>query len=205
LQNIEMGEVERFSGEIIRYHEFRVRYNRLMDNVTDAQTKLNYLLKWTKGEAYRAIAKCVYDEDHEAALKGAPATLERRFGTAFKVVDQKVDDIAKGKAMKQFDEASLWALIDELELCDAATKAAKGTANELWSLPNLRIIIESRCPSLRGKWITRASKIERPGGKPDFHKLLDFLDEQVTEWGSLFVKRTLPAKEEGKTKPDRII
>jgi hypothetical protein len=56
-----------------------------------------------------------------------------------------------------------------------------------------------------GKWITRASKIERAGGKSYFCKLLDFLDEQVTEWGSLFAKRILPAKEEGKTTPDRVI
>jgi hypothetical protein len=122
LRNIEIGESERFSGEIARYNEFRVRYDGLMENVADAQTKLNYLLKWTKGEAYRAIGKCVYNEDHEAALKVALDTLERRFGTAFKVVDQKVDAIAKGKEVKPFDEASLWALIDELELCDAATK-----------------------------------------------------------------------------------
>jgi hypothetical protein len=45
LRGIEMGEIEKFSGEIARYHEFRIGYNGLMENVYDAQTKLNYLLK----------------------------------------------------------------------------------------------------------------------------------------------------------------
>jgi hypothetical protein len=54
-------------------------------------------------------------------LKEALDILEKRFGTAFKVADQKIEDIAKGKEVKQFDEASLWAFIHELELCDAAT------------------------------------------------------------------------------------
>ena len=196
-----MGESEKFSGEIARYHEFRIRYNGLMENVYDAQTKLNYLLKCTVGEAHRAIVKCVYNDDHEAALKEALSTLEKRFGTAFKVADQKIEEIAKGKEVKLLDEASLWAFIDELELCDAATKAAKGAANELWSIPNLRKIIANRCPSLRGKWITRASKIEAAGKKPDFQQLLRFLSEQVAEWGSLFAEKRTKV-EERKNKPD---
>jgi hypothetical protein len=195
LRGIEMGESEKFSGETARYHESCNRYNGLMENVYDAQIKLNYLLKCTIGEAHRAIVKCVYNDDHEAALKETLGTLEKRFGTAFKVADQKIEEIAKGKEVKYYDEASLWALIDKLELCDAATKAAKGTADELWSIPNLRRILASRCPSLHGKWITRASSIERAGGKPDFGKFLVFLDEQVAEWGSLFAEK--------KSKPGR--
>jgi hypothetical protein len=100
-----------------------------------------------------------------------------------------------------FDETSLWAFIDELELCDATTKAPKGGADELWSIPNLRKIIASRCPSLRGRWITWASKIEAAGGKPDFQQLLCFLYEQVAEWGSLFSKKKTKV-EERKNKPD---
>jgi hypothetical protein len=153
LGNIEMGESEKFSGEINNYHEWRVRYNGLIKNVTDAQTKLHCLLKWTIKDAHRDIAKCVYNDDHEAALKEALDILEKRFGTAFKVADQKIEDIAKDKEVKLFDEASLWAFIDELELHNAATKAAKGVADELWSIleDNLRKIIASRCPSLSGK------------------------------------------------------
>jgi hypothetical protein len=130
----------------------------------------------------------VYIDDHEAALKEALGTLEKRFGTAFRVADQKKEDITKGKEVKHYHEASLWVLIDELELCDAATRAAKGTADELWSIPNLRRILASRCPALCGKWITRASSIERAGGNPHFEKFLVFLDEQVAEWGSLFAE-----------------
>jgi hypothetical protein len=91
----------------------------------------------------------VCNDDHEAALKEALDILEKRFGTAFKVADQKIEDITKGKEVKQFSEASLWAFIDELQLCNAPTKAAKGTADEL------RKIIASWCPFLRETWITR--------------------------------------------------
>jgi chemotaxis regulatin CheY-phosphate phosphatase CheZ len=97
LHNIEIGEGEKFSGEISRYHEFRVRYNGLMKNVSDAQTKLDYLLKWTKGKAHRAIAKCVYNDNYEAAMEEALQTLEERFGTPFKIADQKVEEIVSGK------------------------------------------------------------------------------------------------------------
>jgi hypothetical protein len=106
LGNIEMRESEKFSGEITNYHEWRVRYNGLIRNVTDAQTKLHCLLKWTIKDARRAIAKCVYIDDHEAALKEALDILEKRFGTAFKLADQKIEDIEKGKEVKLFDEAS---------------------------------------------------------------------------------------------------
>jgi chemotaxis regulatin CheY-phosphate phosphatase CheZ len=68
-----------------------------MKNVPDAQTKLDYLLKWTEGTAHRAIARCVYMDNHEEALKKALETLEKRFGTTFEIVDQKVEDIAGGK------------------------------------------------------------------------------------------------------------
>jgi hypothetical protein len=129
-------------------------------------------------------------------LKKALDILKKRFGTAFKVADQKIEDITKGKEVKRFDEAFLWAFIDELELCDAATKVAKGTADELWWIPNLRKIIASGCPSLRERWITRASKIEAAGGKPDFQKLLHFLYEQVAEWGSLFAEKKTKVEEQ---------
>jgi hypothetical protein len=144
----------------------------------------------------------VYNDDHEAALKEALNILEKRFGKAFKIADQKIEDIASGKEVKLYDEPSLWSFIDKLELCNAATKAADGTADELWSLPNLRKKVESRCPSLHQKWITQAGKLQRAGKKPDFHWLLDFHNEQVFDWGSIFAKKTLPVKEEKKSRPD---
>jgi hypothetical protein len=89
-------------------------------------------------------------------------------------------------------------------LCDAATKAAKGTADELWSIPNLRKIIASRCLSLHERWITWASKIEAAGGKPDFQKLLRFLYEQVAEWGSLFAENKTKVEEKKSESDHRV-
>ena len=203
LRNIEIGEAERFSGEISRYHEFRVRYNGLMKNVADAQTKLDYLFKWTKGEAHRAIAKCVYNENHESALDDALKTLEERFGTPFKIADRKVEDIVSGKEVKRYDEKALWYLIDELELCNAATKASKGTAEDLWSINNLRRIIGKRCPSLQDSWTKRACKIESAGRKANFDPLLGFLKEQAREWGSTFARNAFSDQDQRKPKPER--
>jgi hypothetical protein len=84
LRNIEIGESEKFSGDIAGYHKFCIRYNGLIENVADAQTKLSYLLKWTIKDAHQAIAKCVYNDDHEAALKEALDILEKRFGQPLK-------------------------------------------------------------------------------------------------------------------------
>ena len=80
LSSIGMTEEERFAGDISKYHRFRIRYNGLMRNVVDAQTKLDYLLMWTKGKAYRTIEKCVFNENHEAALQKALTTLDERYG-----------------------------------------------------------------------------------------------------------------------------
>jgi hypothetical protein len=44
-------------------------------------------------------AKCMYNDDHEAALKEALEILEKTFGTVFKVADQKIEDIAKAKEL----------------------------------------------------------------------------------------------------------
>ena len=97
LSSIGMTEEERFAGDISKYHRFRIRYNGLMRNVVDAQTKLDYLLMWTKGKAYRTIEKCVFNENHEAALQKALTTLDERYGDPSQVANQTVEDIIGGR------------------------------------------------------------------------------------------------------------
>ena len=82
---------------------------------------------WTKGEAYKAIEKCAFNENHEGALRVTLNKLDERFGDPSQVANQMVEDIIGGKEVKSHDWKGLWVFIDEVELSDAAAKAAKGT------------------------------------------------------------------------------
>ena len=105
----------------------------------------------------------VYDENFEAALQEALEILDKRFGTPSKIAERTMEDILSGKEVKAHDECGLWALINELRQCNAATKAVKGMAKDVWSANMIRNIIKQRCLFLKDNWFQRSVTIERAG------------------------------------------
>jgi hypothetical protein len=193
-----------FSGDVSKFYKFINRYGSLMRNVMDPQVKLNYLLMWTKRMAHESIEHCemIFHGDYEAAFREALRILYLRFFTPCKIVNKTVEDIINNKEVKPHSENELWSLINELNLCDAATKAKEGMAHDLWTTDKIRKIIQKRCPFLKDKWSDVAFAIEETGREATFEHFLNFLMKHARKAGSTYGRSAYQDEAERKIKTE---
>ena len=138
----------------------------------------------------------MFNENHEATLQKALTTLDERYSDPSQIMNQTVEDIIGGKEMKPHHWEGLWAFIDEVELSDAAAKAAKGKADDVWTPKKMRRAIDRRCPFLQERWITEDYRVVWEGGKVTIDHFIAFLTYQASEVKNACSRGAYPEKEQ---------
>ena len=172
--NVPRLEIDKFSGDPMRYQTFMNAFDDLVDShISEGRVKLTRLLQYTDGPAKLAIQNCALVSG-EKGYRRAREILKRRFGNAHLVSQKIINELRHGKSVHKSYE--LQKLADELSVAYTVLE----DIDKLHEIDTQISIIDiaQRCPQfVHDKWRNKAIKHVRTHDcYPTFFDFVEFIE-----------------------------
>ena len=172
---------EKFTGEDgkIDFEDHMWQFNKAMNLPgLPASQKLAELPQWFGGLARVQISKFMRREDHEEALEDAVAKLTKEHGNKADSAEEMLEELLKGKALKQNDAVGMDLAVSKLE--SVYVLAVETDRDGDFNRKSLyKTVVTTLFPHLKvkwGAWLTKAHEQGKTVTK--FEDLLNFLTAQ---------------------------
>ena len=181
-------ELFSFSGEAIDYNKFIQNFEaNIEQKVSDNRQRLNYLIKYTKGEPRELIEACVMLG--EMGYYRAKELLRDRYGKSHVVAQAHVNALINGPPIKANDTKALLRL--SLDLCRASmTLSSLGFSSQIDNTETIRVISNRLPHHIRSKWTEHAYRIQTGVHSRCvlFSDLCKFVEERANVESSMFAQ-----------------
>lgn len=173
-------ELLTFDGNPVNYWTFIKNFEiNIERQLTDADSKLTYLIQQCSGKAREAIKNCIIIDDKEKAYEKAKEILHSRYGQKHVIAHAYINRLVNGPQLKSSDAAGLTELASQMQNCQL-TLASMGFEADINSSDNLVKVVKRLPVHLQGKWADKAGTLIARGTEPNFEHLTKFIDERAT-------------------------
>lgn len=173
--------------------------------VSDAASRLAYLVQHCTGKAREAIKDCAIISDPEQGYMKAQEILYHRFGQKHIVAHAHIAKIVEGPQLKNTDITGLSDLSVQMQNC-ALTLVQMGYEADINSSDNLVKIVKRLPIHLQSKWADRAGTLTLAGTEPTFTHLAGFVEEKALLANTMYgrIVGSTPDKERSTKPPSKL-
>ncbi|KAI4893141.1 hypothetical protein NFI96_000156 [Prochilodus magdalenae] len=176
---IPVPEPTMFNGDPLRYNDWKVSFQTLIDRKNiPAEEKIYYLRKYVGGSAKKAI-ESYFLLGTESAYLAAWCILEERYGSPFLIAKAFRDKIDAWPKISAKGSLELQELVDFLRSCESAMSQIKGL--EVLNDCNENRKILAKLPDwLTSRWNRKVIEVEEESQTfPSFSQFVKFLTREV--------------------------
>ena len=179
LMNLPRLEIETFSGDPMKYHEFVAVFEQSVEKYcTDGGVRLTRLLQYTDGKAKKAIRACAIIGGEKGYIK-ARAILQQRFGDRHMITESITEKLRSGKAV--YRKEDIQELADDLTSC-VTTLQEMDRLHEIDTQRTMIDIVDRLPKYAKHRWQKKAVELKRDTGSyPDIVKLMSFMCDLADE------------------------
>ena len=177
-------ELPSFSGDQLGYWNFMRQFEAQVENrVTDAGTRLCYLINCCRGRARRLIEGCAVLPATEG-YSSAKGILAEMFGRPCSVARALIHEVVHGKVIRDSADDLIEFAI-KIQNCELALRHL-GREDELNSVSNMEGMVKRLPTDLQRRWIERATDIGDENREPNFHDVRTFIERRARVANSVY-------------------
>lgn len=168
-----------FSGDPIRYNDWKISFQTLIDRKNiPVEEKTYYLRKYVSGPAKKAI-EGYFPLGTESAYNAAWSVLEERYGNPFLVAKAYRDKLDAWPKISSKDSMELQAFADFLCCCKTAMLQMKGL--EVFNDCNENQKMLAKLPDwLTSRWNRKVMEVQEENHTfPSFSQFVDFISREA--------------------------
>ena len=172
-------ELLTFDGNPINYWTFIKNFEiNIERQLSDADSKLTYLIQQCTGKARESIKNCIIISDKETAYKRAKEILHSRYGQKHVIAHAYINRLVTAPQLKTTDSTGLTELASQMQNCQL-TLTSMGFEADVNSSGNLVRVVKRLPVHLQSKWADKAGSLITQGIEPTFEHLTKFVDERA--------------------------
>src|SRR5215469_16087429 len=166
-----------FDGDYTKYKEFLISFHTNIESKCDSEMhKLNYLMKYTKGEPNNIVSSCIHLDENQCFIK-AKQMLEKQYGNPNRIAQSFLKKLKDWKEITREDKSKINELYFDLNQIKNNMESMT-LLNQLNSLTEILNIVKKLPMFLQRKWKQRAFEIYKRDEQVAFIHLVEFMEEQ---------------------------
>ena len=178
LNRLPVPEPTVFNGEPLKYHDWKISFNALIDKKNiPAMDKIHYLKRYLSGPAREAVSGYFILQD-DSSYERAKSILEKRYGDPFIVTESFRQKLNAWPKIPPRDGESLQRFSDFLNQCVAAMAEISGLQILNDNHENRKMLLKLP-ESIVTRWSRIVAKSKRTtGAYPLFKEFAEFLTDE---------------------------
>src|SRR5215469_16402297 len=166
-----------FKGDFSKYREFLISFETNIESKCNSNIqKLNYLMKYTEGEANTIVCSCVHLEEDQGFIK-AKQMLEKQYGNPNRIVRSFLNKLKDWKEIIREDRTKINELYFYLNQIKNNMNSMT-LLNQLNNPVEILTIVRKLPMSLQHRWKQRAFEIYKKGDQVAFINFVEFMETQ---------------------------
>jgi len=166
-----------FYGDFTKYKEFLISFQTNIESNCDSEIhKLNYLMKYTKGEPNTIVSSCIHLEENQCFIK-AKQMLEKQYGNPNRIAQSFLDKLRNWKEITREDRTKINELYFYLNQIKNNMESMT-LLNQLNNPVEILNIVRKLPMSLQHRWKQRAFEIYKKGDQVAFIHFVEFMEAQ---------------------------
>ncbi|XP_038061114.1 uncharacterized protein LOC119731899 [Patiria miniata] len=183
--NIPKPDIKSFSGDPAEYWAFVTSFEtNIGSKVTDARTRLTYLVQFCRGKAKESIENCILMEPTDG-YKTALKILREQFGQPHLIMHALLRKVTNRGQIRQNDGNALWDLARDMEKCQI-TFSQLGYNADMNSSENLLKVQRLLPVHLQADWAKKAQGTIECKREPRFAQMTEFIETKAKTASNMY-------------------
>src|SRR5215469_3613530 len=166
-----------FDGDFTKYKDFLISFQTNIESNCDSEIhKLNYLMKYTKGEPNTIVSSCIHLDEDQCFIK-AKQMLEKQYGNPNRIAQSFLDKLMNWKEITREDRVKINELYFYLNQIKNNMKNMT-LLNQLNNPVEIRNIVRKLPMSLQHRFKQKAFEIHKKNEQVTFNHFVEFMEDQ---------------------------
>ena len=183
--NIPKPDIKSFGGDPAEYWAFTTSFEtNISSKMTDARTRLTYLVQFCRGKAKESIENCILMEP-TAGYSAALEILRQQFGQPHLIMHALLRKVTNRGQIRQNDGSALWDLARDMRKCQI-TLSQLGYNADMNSSENLLKVQRLLPIHLQAAWAKKAQRTIESKQEPSFAQMTEFMEQNAKTASNMY-------------------